>query len=287
MIGVMSAPGVAYGTGRSFQPAGGRVGPWASVLGISPAASERGRAGRNGAGTIAGPHEAMGVTTRPAGAPMAGGTGSWMCSIHRNSLRAPRVAISNVPVPRTTRPVCRSTHRCGGSHSVITIRSVNPMGPTPVHPVTSAPGPRPPLTRVAQIHSRWRGQSVAVRQISSGSASTVTSAAIRRGVGMAPGYLSPRPVADRPGRPPAQPLADPEARDREPLHLRDMAARVHHDGDDLAGRGVEPDGERPWAGRAAGRPAAVAAHRAAGRELVDLGLQALVHTGDLPPDPHR
>ena len=81
-----------------------------------------------------------------------------------------------------------STHRRGGSHSVITIRSVKPIGLMPVRPVTSAPVPWPPLTRVAQIHSRWRGQSTAVRQTSPGSAATATWAAIRSDVGMPPGY---------------------------------------------------------------------------------------------------
>ena len=39
-----------------------------------------------------------------------------------------------------------------------------------------------------RVHSRWRGQSMATCHTRSGSASTVTRAAIRIGVGMAPGY---------------------------------------------------------------------------------------------------
>jgi hypothetical protein len=130
----------------------------------------------------------MGMITRAARAPMAGGSGSWTSSIQRNSLPGPCGATSKVPVPRTTRPVCLISHRRGGSHSVITMWSVKPTGPMPVHPVTPAPMPWPPLTRVPHIHSRWRGQSTAVRQVSAGAASTVTWAAIRSGVGMPPGY---------------------------------------------------------------------------------------------------
>ena len=38
-------------------------------------------------------------------------------------------------------------------------------------------------------------------------------------------------------------LANPDAGDREPLHRRDVAAGVHHDGDHLAGCGVERNSE--------------------------------------------
>ena len=71
---------------------------------------------------------------------------------------------------------------------MITIGSVKPTGPMPVQPTTSAPVPWPPCTRVPQIHSRWRGQSTAACHTRSGSASTVTWAAIWSAVGMPPDY---------------------------------------------------------------------------------------------------
>ena len=86
-------------------------------------------------------------------------------SVHRNSLPAPAGTTSNTPVPRTTRPECRTTHRCGGSHSVIIMVSVNPTGPIPVLATTRAPGPWPPRTRVASIHWPCLGQSTTARQV--------------------------------------------------------------------------------------------------------------------------
>jgi len=44
-------------------------------------------------------------------------------------------------------------------------------------------------------------------------------------------------------------LAGPDAGDREPLHRRDVAAGVHHDGDRLAGCGVERNSQRQRAAR--------------------------------------
>ena len=57
-------------------------------------------------------------------------------------------------------PVCRTTHRSGGSHSLMIMVSLKPTGPIPVQPTTVAPSPWPPRTWVAQIHSCWRDQSV-------------------------------------------------------------------------------------------------------------------------------
>jgi hypothetical protein len=70
--------------------------------------------------------------------------------------------------------VCRTTQRCGGYHSVITIVSVIPTGPRPVRAVTTAPTPCPPDTRVASIQSPWRRQSIASRHSVSGAPGTST-----------------------------------------------------------------------------------------------------------------
>ena len=108
--------------------------------------------------------------------------GSRSRSVHENSLIVPLDATSNTPVPRTTRPVCRTTQRCGGYHSVITIVSVKPTRPRPVRAVTVAPTPCPPDTRVASIQSPCRGQSIASRHSASGSAGTSTREVISTSV---------------------------------------------------------------------------------------------------------
>jgi threonine synthase len=86
--------------------------------------------------------------------------------------------------------------------------------------------------------------------------------------------------------PAVRPLPGSDARDREPLHPRDMAADVHDDRDHLAGGGVERDPERPRACLTASGLAAVGSHRGAGPQRVDFRPEVLVHTGDHSADPH-
>src|SRR6185312_4378809 len=78
---------------------------------------------------------------------------------------------SNAPVPRTTLPVWRTTQRFGGSHSVTTMVSRKPSGPTPVNasirPPTPRPSPSTVRTFVAVIHELCDFQSVSAAQTSS------------------------------------------------------------------------------------------------------------------------
>src|SRR6185312_2695647 len=119
-------------------------------------------------------------------------------SVQLNSLSAPSARTSKIPAPRISRPVCSTTQRCGGSHSVMTIVSVKPTGPRPVQPVTLAPRPCPPRTRVAQTHSCCRDQSVAVRHTRSASAGTRTRATISSGL------LTVTNLAEMPGPAPGR-----------------------------------------------------------------------------------
>ncbi len=71
--------------------------------------------------------------------------------------------------------------------------SVKPTGPSPVQPVTAAPTPWPPCTRVAQIQSPCRDQSVAACQTRPASACTRTCAVTCSGL------LTPTNLANRRG----------------------------------------------------------------------------------------
>jgi uncharacterized membrane protein YqhA len=138
------------------------------------------RANRRSAAVRA--HLASGRITCPARRPSAGGSGSWRSSVQRNSHSGPSPRTSKIPRPRISQPVCLTTHRRGGSHSVITIVSVKPTGPRPVRPVTVAPTLWPPCTAVAQTHSCCRDQSVATSHTRSGLARTRTCATIFSGL---------------------------------------------------------------------------------------------------------
>jgi len=56
---------------------------------------------------------------------------------------APRGSTSNAPVPLISRPVCRTWHLAGGSQTVISIVSRNPIRPTPVNASIAPPTPWP------------------------------------------------------------------------------------------------------------------------------------------------
>ena len=78
---------------------------------------------------------------------------------HRNSVRCPLGATPKMPRPRTIRPVCRTTHRRGGSHTVITMVSAKPTGdPGPRHNLGASPGaaadlrPPHPLALPGPVH---------------------------------------------------------------------------------------------------------------------------------------
>src|SRR5688572_11851744 len=85
-----------------------------------------------------------------------------------------------MPGPRTIRPVCWTTTRRGGSHSVITIVSTTPRCRPPgsgrpvratIRPCSRRAGPPTSRTSVANIHSPCRVQSVTAAHTRSGGAS--------------------------------------------------------------------------------------------------------------------
>jgi hypothetical protein len=78
-----------------------------------------------------------------------------------------------VPVPWTRLPRCFTVHSWGGSQWVMTMSSVNPMGPTEVRAATPPPTPVPfwlvAQTRVSTIQRDWRSQSITTSQAVCGS----------------------------------------------------------------------------------------------------------------------
>ena len=90
--------------------------------------------------------------------------GSSNDSDHTKRVRSPGSSSSSkVPVPLTTRPVCSTSQRVGGSHTVMTKVSRKPARPAPLHASitlpSEAPSPLATRTSVPSIHSPCRSQS--------------------------------------------------------------------------------------------------------------------------------
>src|SRR5690606_31191385 len=185
-------------------------------------------------------------------------------SAQRMRLPAPSGTTSKYASPRTTRPVCRTATRRPSRHSVITIVSTNPTGPTPVRPRISSPTLSPPSARVNGIHSGCRGQSVRTAKTRSAGAPAPAAACTPAGLTGGP------PPPGRPVRPQRGRLRGPQgARRRRPGRRRAPRAagtpsRSHRSPPARAGRlpGPRPAPPRRGAGPGAASRAWPRARRA-------------------------
>src|SRR5664280_1825399 len=169
-----SAPAISPSTPDQGVGAGAAAGVAAGVTASTERANRRSEK--------ATPRANTGRTSRKPTCPSSP-SGKSNHSDHTNRLPPPGSGCtSKAPVPRTSRPVCRTRQRYGGSQVVISMVSANPNRPMPVTATVRAPTPRPSRyvarTTVPSTHSDCRSQSTTAAHTAAGGASISTDSTI-------------------------------------------------------------------------------------------------------------